>query len=327
VRGNILHDNAGAGLHMNGDVSQGGVGLIDHALVEYNIIYNNGALGGSGINCDGVVDSVYLDNLIYAEHASGISLYQIDASGPSVNDTIIGNTFILASDGRWALNIGNLSTGATVYDNMFLNENPSHGSISFDSTASMAGLQCDHNVLCTGSNVATEDGGNTDMSFAQWQAAGFDTHSITATEAQLFVNASGGNYNLAVGSPAIGIGVTSFNGTTAPTTDIVGEPRPGPDGYSIGAYEVPTSGATTSAVATATGTATATSTTTGTATATSTATATATGTTTSGATGTVVPASGGGGGSSGCGLGGSIGTVIAGMLCVWTRRRRQARVA
>ena len=42
---------------MNGDVSQGGDGIISGALVEENIIYDNGVGGGSGINCDGVQNS------------------------------------------------------------------------------------------------------------------------------------------------------------------------------------------------------------------------------------------------------------------------------
>ena len=44
-----------------------------NALVEDNIIYNNGTGGGSGINCDGVDDSIFRNNLLYANVASGIS--------------------------------------------------------------------------------------------------------------------------------------------------------------------------------------------------------------------------------------------------------------
>ena len=55
---------------MNGDVSLGGDGIISNALVENNVIYDNGLGGGSGINCDGVQDSVIRNNLIYNAHAS-----------------------------------------------------------------------------------------------------------------------------------------------------------------------------------------------------------------------------------------------------------------
>ena len=54
VRGNIAWGNQVCGIHMNGDVSQGGDGIISGALVENNVIFDNGRKGGSGINCDGV---------------------------------------------------------------------------------------------------------------------------------------------------------------------------------------------------------------------------------------------------------------------------------
>ncbi|HEY6085825.1 MAG TPA: right-handed parallel beta-helix repeat-containing protein, partial [Nitrospira sp.] len=54
VRNNQVWGNAANGIHMNGDLSQGGNGLILNALVERNVIYDNGRLGGSGINADGV---------------------------------------------------------------------------------------------------------------------------------------------------------------------------------------------------------------------------------------------------------------------------------
>jgi hypothetical protein len=79
---------------------------------------------------------------------------------PSTNAVIIGNTFDIASDGRWPLNIDNQSTGAIVYDNILLNHNASHGSIMFDAANSMPGFTSGYNVLCTGGIEVTEDGGN-----------------------------------------------------------------------------------------------------------------------------------------------------------------------
>jgi parallel beta-helix repeat protein len=74
IRGNTVFSNNANGIHMNGDVSQGGDGIISNALVEDNIIYDNGRAGGSGINCDGVKNSRIQNNLLYNNHASGISL-------------------------------------------------------------------------------------------------------------------------------------------------------------------------------------------------------------------------------------------------------------
>ena len=67
------------------------------------MIYDNGRGGGSGINGDGVQNSVIRNNLIYNTHASGISLYRIDGGGGSSGNLVINNTVLVAGDGRWAL--------------------------------------------------------------------------------------------------------------------------------------------------------------------------------------------------------------------------------
>src|SRR5207244_2669214 len=74
IRANQIHHNHAAGIHMNGDKSQGCDGIISFATVEKNVIFENGLGGGSGINCDGVDSSTFRNNLLYANHASGISL-------------------------------------------------------------------------------------------------------------------------------------------------------------------------------------------------------------------------------------------------------------
>ncbi len=338
VRYNTFHDNAACGLHMNGGMADGPPGLISNALIEFNVIYNNGApAGGSGINCDGVVNGTFLGNVVYNEHASGMSLYCDDGSPASTNAVIIGNTFDMASDGRWDLNIANASTGAKVYDNILLNHNPSHGSIMFDATNSITGFTSDYNVLCTGGIEVTEDGGASTIGFPAWKTAGFDAHSITATQAALFTDWSTGKYTLIPGAPAIGAGVAAFAGTTAPNVDLVGNPRPGPTGYSIGAYEVP-GGATTTGSGTSTGTTggptTGSGTSTGTTGGPTTGSGTSTGTTGGPTTGTSTTATGsgtsgvvsssGGGGGGGCGLGaglGAIGTLLITGAAGLRRRR------
>ena len=98
----------------------GGDGIISGALVEGNVIYDNGVGGGSGINCDGVQNSTIRNNLIYNKHASGISLYRIDGGGGSSGNLVVNNTVIVAADGRWALNIQSGSTGNTVRNNILL---------------------------------------------------------------------------------------------------------------------------------------------------------------------------------------------------------------
>src|SRR5262245_38748916 len=107
VRRNVLWANHSGGLHMNGDASQGGDGVISDALVERNVIFDNGdgdpafgAPGGSAINCDGVQDSIIRNNLLWDDHKTGIALYRIDGGGPSSGNLVHSNTIHLSALGR-----------------------------------------------------------------------------------------------------------------------------------------------------------------------------------------------------------------------------------
>lgn len=230
IRGNKIHGNVNCGLHMNGDISMGGDGIISGAIVEKNIIYNNGVNGGSGINCDGVQSSTIRNNLLFNNHASGISLYQIDGGGRSINNQVYDNTVVVASDGRWALNLKGGSSQNYIYNNILLNNNPSHGSISADS---ISGLHSDYNIISTNSHPVTPDDDSSYPSFSTWQAMGFDKHSKRATASQLFTSAATNNYSLKGGAPAIDSGTAQHSYTY----DIRGVKRPQGKGYDIGCYE------------------------------------------------------------------------------------------
>jgi hypothetical protein len=80
VRHNIVWGNMRSGIQLNSDESEGGDGIISDAVVNGNVIYGNGAAGGSALNFDGVQDSIVVNNLLYDNHASGISLYQDDGA-------------------------------------------------------------------------------------------------------------------------------------------------------------------------------------------------------------------------------------------------------
>jgi len=72
VRDCEIFENAGCGVHMNGDYSEGGDGLVSQALVERNVIYGNGRRGGAAVNMDGVEQSVVRENLIFGNLSGGI---------------------------------------------------------------------------------------------------------------------------------------------------------------------------------------------------------------------------------------------------------------
>jgi parallel beta-helix repeat protein len=230
IRHNRLHDNYGCGLHMNGDISMGGDGIISYGLVEGNIIFGNGAGGGSGINMDGVTDTIVRNNLLYDNHASGISLYQIDGGSGSQNNRVLNNTILMAADGRWAINIGTTnSTGNKVFNNILYTDHSWRGSISI-AAANMAGFESDYNIVM---DRFSTDTGNTRLTLTAWQALGFDTHSLIATPDQLFVNPGARDYHLKTGSPAIDHGMTLGD----VIDDLTGNHRPSLSGYDIGAYE------------------------------------------------------------------------------------------
>ena len=229
IRGNVSWGNRQCGIHMNGDVRQGGDGIISGALLENNIIYGNGRGGGSGINCDGVQESTFRNNLLYDNHASGISLYRINSAAGSKNNRIINNTILMAGNGRWAINIGNRSTGNVVWNNILLNNNPSRGCINIEAE-SLVGFHSDFNIVV---DRFSPDGDHT-VSLKQWQSkTGLDRHSRVATPQELFVNIAVGDYHLQADAPAI----DAADPSVSTQNDLEGRPRPFGARPDIGAFE------------------------------------------------------------------------------------------
>jgi hypothetical protein len=228
IRRNLVHDNNANGIHMNGDESQGGDGVISDALVERNVIWGNGEAGGSGINMDGVQNSVVRNNLLYDNHASGISLYRIDGGAGSSGNLVVNNTIVNAADGRWAVNVADGSTSNTVVNNVLYTAHSFRGAITID-PASLPGFASDHNVVM---DRFSDDGGDTVMSLAAWQALGHDANSVVAAPADVFVT-PGLDFHLRPGSPALDLGTLAG----APSEDLEGAPRPVGPAVDAGAYE------------------------------------------------------------------------------------------
>ncbi len=230
IRGNLIYGNNANGIHMNGDVSQGGDGVISDAVVENNIIYDNGVAGGSGINCDGVQDSILRNNLIFDTHASGISLYRIDGGAPSTGNQVYNNSVLVASDGRWGINIQNASSGNQVRNNVFYSEHSFRGAMSV-SMDSLPGFSSDSNAV---EDRFTLDDGNSILTLTEWRTqTGQDTSSFTSVPGDLFSDLAGDDYHPREGSPLIDTGET----LAEVPTDLEGTPRPLGLAYDIGCYE------------------------------------------------------------------------------------------
>jgi parallel beta-helix repeat protein len=239
IRNNHSWGNNSCGIHMNGDISLGGDGIISNALVENNILHDNGVAGGSAINCDGVQNSRIQNNLAWNNHASGISLYMIDAGGGSSGNVVVNNTILQPSNGRWALNISNGSINNLAFNNILYSTHAFRGSISIDA-ASMSGFHSNYNVV---TNRMSNDGGSTVMTLAAWQTATQnDSNSVISTPTALFVNPAVNNYHLLFSSPAIDLGIASYYSVLAPAVDIEAATRPLGGYHDAGCYESPVPG-------------------------------------------------------------------------------------
>ena len=231
LRNNRCHDNVEAGIHMNADATQGGIGLITNALVENNIIYNNGTLGGAGINMDGVQFSIVRNNVLYNNHATGIALFQIDGAQGPRGDLIAHNTVDQAVNGRWAVEVASSVGPNTLRNNILNNRNPGHGGIDYQTAADAANTDSDYNIFGGTCDVTTNDGDSL-FTLTQWQALGHEPHSFCANISNVVVNPLA-DYHLKTSSPAIDAGVTLTN----VTTDNEWRTRPAGKSSDIGAYE------------------------------------------------------------------------------------------
>lgn len=249
IRGNSSWTNGGAGIHMNADVSQGGDGIIDDALVEANWIVDNGAglagcscgtcAGGAGINMDGVRGSLIRNNVIIDEHATGIAAFRIDGAICSQNNRILHNTIIPSASGRWAVLVNNIAVPAsgcpnnTILNNILYSEHSFRGAIAVDA-ASLASLTSNGNVS---EGWFSTDAGSTRINFAAWQALGKDATSTEIASGAaldaLFVDRAGDDLHLAAMSAAIDAGVV----VPDVPWDFDGKPRPRGLGFDAGAFE------------------------------------------------------------------------------------------
>jgi parallel beta-helix repeat protein len=228
VRGNYVHDlstvsGQGVGIHFNGDISQGGTGIIQGGLIDGNRVVNC----GTGISMDGMQNATVRNNVLQNIHGKGINLYMADAAAASKNDVVVNNTIVLASDGYFPIGVRFGSTNVKVLNNIGLN-----GSRSFVTDAeSSSGLVVDYNIW-GGANFSNDNDSGW-MNFSSWQASGKDTHSKTSTASVLFVNAAS-DFHLLGAAPAVNAGTS----TSAPAVDIEGKARPAGGAFDIGAFEL-----------------------------------------------------------------------------------------
>ena len=230
IRGNRLHHNPRAGLHMNGGNYRDDR-IPRYALIEDNQLWENGPNAGA-INGDGLSDSIIRNNLLYNNHLLGIALYATQAAQGGSYNKVYNNTIVQASDANWALQFPSAQgsrpnpTGNSVFNNVLYHPNTVYGSIKVWGTAALSAS--DYNVVTNHFLIA-----NNNLTFTQWQGYGFDAHSFISTPTALFVDPANNNYHLKAGSPAINAGTTLAD----VTDDLEGTARPQGAAYDIGCYE------------------------------------------------------------------------------------------
>lgn len=241
VRGNHVHHNRASGIQLNADPAQRGDdpadpqgdGIIASALIEGNVIHDNGTGGGAAINLASVRSSLIRNNLLYANRSTGIAGWDDGFSSAfgTRDNRIVGNTIVQAATGRFAIALKNGSINNAVLDNILLHPG-SRGALEVD-PSSRPGLQSDYNVL---TGVFSDD--TTFLTLTVWRALGFDTHSIVATVAAVFADAVQDDYRLSATSPARDVGLALGD----LPTDIAGVTRPQGAGVDPGAYELVSGG-------------------------------------------------------------------------------------
>lgn len=230
IRFNECYGNNNIGIHMNGDLSLGGDGIISDPQIYGNIIHDNNR--AAGINMDGVENALIYNNLIYNNHFSqGIALFQQDGAQVSSGARIFNNTIIVPDDGRWGILLkAGANQNTIILNNMIINEHAWRGAIAAEA---IDGLTSDYNLL---SDKLSAVGDGEADSFVAWQALGLDQQSqIVAESNDLFSNPTENNYQLLPTAQAVDAGTNSVADIV--DVDIVLTPRPQGNDFDIGAYE------------------------------------------------------------------------------------------
>jgi hypothetical protein len=217
-RGNIsgITGSGSQCIHMNGDASLGGDGLVTGWIIEDTICRNSAT---NALNGDGVQNGLVRNVLAYNIGRHGFRGYQGDgAAGPS-GIKIVNSSFDVD---EWAVAMSHEpgDTPHTLFNNELFG---ALGSVA----VTIQTLKSNHNTVDDAASPFSVDGRTSTISLATWRSwTGEDADSDAAAQTDVFTDPANDDYSKKSGTnPSVDSGVSSFNGVTAPTTDLAGDPR------------------------------------------------------------------------------------------------------
>ena len=216
----------------------GTTGTVSHSKLygTYAYAVSSGNGGGSGLGSGS--SATLWDNLIDISQANNVGLlFSASTGGIVYNNTIYG-----PSNTNAAISQASTSTGALVKNNIFYT-----GAYASVDATSETGTAYDNNVYYSSSSGTPFSWGGTGYSFANWKTnSAQDAHSLNSNPnlANAASLASGGNYVLVNGSPAVDAGVnlgSSYQNALSPASSwpgnvsLLNQDAAG-SGWEIGAY-------------------------------------------------------------------------------------------
>ncbi|HRK01073.1 MAG TPA: right-handed parallel beta-helix repeat-containing protein, partial [Oligoflexia bacterium] len=237
ARNNVIYSNRQAGIQINADRFfyppshwvEEVHGISRGALIENNLIYNNGVGGGAGINLDGVQDSIVRNNILYGNRAGGITNFQIDGAEGPRGMYIVHNTIVHDNSARSAVQFSASSGLNYVYNNYLYH--PTYVGLELLSDSDRMNIRSNHNAI---DRVYFN---NASVSLNNWQQqTNQDLNSRSAgSPTALFANSTARDYHLASGSALIDVG-TNLSSTIV-SRDFENNLRVRGNAADIGAYE------------------------------------------------------------------------------------------